>query len=684
MTNSQTSFDLIPISEIFKDRFFKIPDYQRGYSWEKEQLEDLKKDIENVFERDHKHFTGTIVAAKTGPDLFDIVDGQQRLTTLVILISEIYLSNPQKYADLKALYLVRGNVGSEQNVLTCNIETEAFFNDLIIKRQKPEAKIKSHTCILEARDFFRSWLAKEPNKIDQILEVVTNRLGFILFTPESDKEIGIMFEVINNRGKQLSELEKIKNYFIYFSTVLEKDSLRKVINEKWRELQENLSISGKTGNDDENKFLRYAYLVFYSYNKSRSYYVYDELRAKYKTDQKDKTLVNTQTIEIESFVRFLAHCARAYTFFYTPKHFERHFKLDDNGRINKALTYLRCQPVNASIMPLYLAIMNSFNQPNPKGMDDAMKLSRVADLLEILEKVNMRVYILHGIASRADTFQGSLFEFAHTFHRDIEWLAAEDENVYYTNFYEVEHQKDENIFDWLELELIDMVLNLCPEEKFVRALTLDTNENLDYYQHWGDKLRYLLSCYEEDLKIKKKQYFDLHRMLKTRDEVKEAQNEYLSIEHIWAQQNLNEFYPSNYHTKRRLGNLVLMGLSANISQQDFEIKDKIDRLLQENNSVVGSLDLHQISELQNQFNDVLASAAITSRRNKTHKYYEALAIALCDIREEKIIRFALKRWALPDEKMNQFIGLDSFAAREQGLTYYYQLKETKNKKAVVQ
>ncbi|MBK7570056.1 MAG: hypothetical protein IPI31_19785 [Bacteroidetes bacterium] len=65
---------------------------------------------------------------------------------------------------------------------------------------------------------------REFKKIDIICNVVTKRLGFIFYTPKYDKEIGIMFEVINNRGKELSELEKIKNYFIYYATIFDKNS----------------------------------------------------------------------------------------------------------------------------------------------------------------------------------------------------------------------------------------------------------------------------------------------------------------------------------------------------------------------------------------------------------------------------------------------------------------------------
>ena len=111
---------LVSLREIVRNRFFVIPDYQRGYSWEEEHLDDLKKDIQNLYNSDHKHYTGTIVATQHNPthsDAFEVVDGQQRLTTLIILITQIYNTNPAKYQFLQEEFIQRGAIGAEQLVL---------------------------------------------------------------------------------------------------------------------------------------------------------------------------------------------------------------------------------------------------------------------------------------------------------------------------------------------------------------------------------------------------------------------------------------------------------------------------------------------------------------------------------------------------------------------------------------
>ncbi len=93
MSTIEQSLELLTLKKVFAEgeRSFIIPDYQRGYSWEQDQRKDLLKDIEYGMSGDYSHYTGTLVAVKKcsirDNDRFEIVDGQQRLTTLIILLS---------------------------------------------------------------------------------------------------------------------------------------------------------------------------------------------------------------------------------------------------------------------------------------------------------------------------------------------------------------------------------------------------------------------------------------------------------------------------------------------------------------------------------------------------------------------------------------------------------------------
>ena len=97
--------ELQPLSLLFQNRLFRIPDYQRGYAWQQSQLADFWDDLINL-QQDRYHYTGLLSLKSLGrketkdwgSDLWmvdkgfkacHIVDGQQRLTTFVILLNEI-------------------------------------------------------------------------------------------------------------------------------------------------------------------------------------------------------------------------------------------------------------------------------------------------------------------------------------------------------------------------------------------------------------------------------------------------------------------------------------------------------------------------------------------------------------------------------------------------------------------
>lgn len=650
---NNTVNQLLSIVDIVKDNFFKIPDYQRGYSWEESQLNDLVKDIDHISNITHMHYTGTIVVTKNEKNnKLEVVDGQQRLTTIIILLKLIYDSDPVKYASIKDTFLIRddGNY-----VLETNAETNTYFKEAILSTKKnlPD-DIKSLTNLKFAKQFFKDWLEDNNNRIDEIYQTIINRLGFICFSPINTDEIGIMFEVINNRGKALSELEKIKNYFIYYATINTKKSLRNKINENWGTILKYLSKASVITNEDENRFLRNCFLIFYSANKGRSWYVYDELKDRYKVE--DKSDLERKIIEIEEFVDFLQNAAQSYAFFFNRAFYQSEYKGNCFDQLDKVLKRLRCQPVNASILPLYLASMSYLYD----------RSEDVIAILNTIEILNFRIYVLDNpYIRRADTKQGDLFQWAFKLYKDREWKTEDEEPPCCTW---LNRKIEGDIFDYIRMNLEDFTSYLCPEEVFVQSLTIDNDEATDYY-HWNG-LRFFLASYEEKLNEDKKQSWNIERILKTREETNhEKGNDYLSREHIWATNNRASEFDIVPKEKYRLGNFVLLGLSSNIQLQDSDIEDKIKFM------IGNSLDLMlQVKRLDKYFKE--ANEVASSRRQRKTKYfYLDQAISLVDQRENDLIQFALKRWKLPNEKLNRFIKVDSFEANNLGMNHCYFLKE---------
>lgn len=229
-----------------------------------------------------------------------------------------------------------------------------------------------------------------------------------------------------------------------------------------------------------------------------------------------------------------------------------------------------------------------------------------------------------------------------------------------------------NIFDWLANELKAMICEECPPRRIVEALTLDLNETFNFYD-WADGLRFFFSCYEEMLSKKTKRSYDIERMLKKRKEVRSTLNDYLSIEHIWAQKNRKDDFPETELQKRRLGNLVLMGLPDNITLQKEDIPEKVKEM-QELNSTSGAIDLHQVAKLSDYLERALENTHVQSYQRYSKNYWRDMATAICDLRETDLIRFALEKWSLPDDNIDILDGIDSFKARDNKDPEVYKLR----------
>ncbi len=650
---------LMPITAIVKNNLFKIPDYQRGYSWEEKQLEDLLKDILHIADKDHMHYTGTLVYTHNGTERKDIVDGQQRITTLIILLKAIYDTNPEKYASIKEQFIERED---GIYVLETNEDTKRFFRTAILNDKNSDCNIKSERNLKAAKKYFTEWFDAHSDQTEKVYQSVVNKLGFICFSPKNTDEIGIMFEVINNRGKGLSELEKIKNYFIYYSTIKSRNSLRGQINDTWGKILEHLSKANVTSNSDENNFLRNCYIVYFSTNKSKSWNVYGELKKRYKPD--DSNNVDRNIEEISSFIDFIEQAAKHFMYFKMSGEFRNIYKGDNRDEIDLVLKRLRCHPVNASILPLYLSIMSYLEEtPRAQGAPD-----KVARLLKILEIVNFRTYVLPNTRiARADSRQGDLFEWAFNLYWKPSWNSANFQEIHRTWKGREIHG---DIFTWVEMNLEDFIESVCPEKVFVQSLTVDRDEAIDYYDWNG--LRFFMASYEEYLNRNRRESWPIEKILKTRSEVQsELANDYLSKEHIWARENRPEEFPRDIREKRRLGNFVLLGMTSNIQLSNNEIGNKVDYLIKNS-----SISMCHVDHLRGYYKKAV-EVAESFRKRRTKYFYYDIALSLIDQRENDLIKFALDRWKMPNENFGKFIKVDSFQANSEGKNEYFYLKENK-------
>jgi uncharacterized protein with ParB-like and HNH nuclease domain len=618
--------------EVFQTlQFFQIPDYQRGYSWEKKERAELIHDLENLKEGNYIHFTGTIVASITGDvdseNRYQIVDGQQRLTTLSILIKVLLSSNDwgnkESNHDYQSIFhFSKEGRGNTRHRLLLNGELRKAFKKLI-KKGTPEDLVidsKSKKNIYNAYHEFEQWLEQSSLSPEYWMEVIVTRLGFLIYTPSSDMEVGVMFEVINNRGKDLSELEKVKNYLLYLSAKWNIGDLTEVVNENWGKILEYLNKINWVKNEDENRFLKNCWIVFQDSEKKAYQNVYQSLKEKYDVTDED-----LEWEHLENFVEFMVKAARSFHKLYTAS--------SGTSEELNILHHLRYQPSLASILPLYLAIDNRVKDTSLRN-----------ELFTLLEKLNFRFFGTR-LATRSDAGQSQLFRIALMFYLGYETYVDELEVV-----------MDE---DFLNDELLNFNEVNADDESFIHSLFLEPTERGDF-KNWNG-LKYFLANYEESLLQQNNKGCDLGEFLTPRDP--KNPNDFYHLEHIWALKELsilNQKRPIHYQ-KKRLGNFILLKEGLNIKIKNDPIPLKIKAYETDSKT---NLNTVMLLRLIPKFKDIEKKTSKNWKR-RTIYYWQELNFRFIDSHEEDLINFALKRWRVDGlEKYAESVKIDSYDEQE--------------------
>ena len=281
--------NVFSLQKTFEGKVFTIPDYQRGYAWEEQHLLDLWEDIE-FLASGKKHYTGNLVLQRrdgetvqaedgSRSEVFDIVDGQQRLTTLVLLEClrpRFRKDRPRIEQGLLASYVrFFDRNGQTAYRLRLNADCQDFFaRNIVADSNSPEGiTVASHQRLKAAKDFFLNRLEEKSKALkkdfagwrDDFLERITQRLELGHYLVDDSSEVGIIFEVMNNRGKPLSELEKVKNYLLYLSSKLavEGHGLAGEVNKAWADIFTRLMSACLGSSDYEDRLLRAHWLMAY-------------------------------------------------------------------------------------------------------------------------------------------------------------------------------------------------------------------------------------------------------------------------------------------------------------------------------------------------------------------------------------------------------------------------------------
>jgi uncharacterized protein with ParB-like and HNH nuclease domain len=378
---------------------YKIPEYQRPYSWNVEQWEDLFNDIKELNE-DEVHFLGSIIVVPEGPhklgiNYFNIVDGQQRLATLLtllIVIRDLFKekgnNNFADYINNECLY----NIISKDNQIKKESKLILGKQDNnVFQRILESEKVAENHLIYNCYKFFREKILKEDLDLGKIFDKIRYNIVLVHINAFTEFNAFRLFETLNDRGLELSATDLIKTHILN-KVSNDTDTFNNII-ENWNEMYE------KIKDIEPVKFIRRFMLSQYA-GKFSEKNLYEDVRLKLekKTPQ-----------EVSNFVSTLNDYADIY-----KKIYDCDFT-DDT--INRRLRGLQMVEVSPSFT-LLLKIMPYFENKRIEKDD-------VLEIMDMIEVFHIRWGICNQATSRLDRIYNEIcLELDKTESKDFKNIIA--------------------------------------------------------------------------------------------------------------------------------------------------------------------------------------------------------------------------------------------------------------------
>ena len=227
---------------------YVVPLFQRTYSWDKKEWQDLWNDIFELYENDvtKKHFLGSIVTIPVGSvpqgiTKYVLIDGQQRLTTLFILLILIRnhamnknLADQIHEEQLINKFAINKFAGQYDTLKLLPTQQDRLAFQTLIERQSILPELEE-TRIIKCYRFFDKRVKKVD--VEKLSQIISNQLTVVSIVLDPNENPHLVFESLNARGKPLSQADLIRNYFFMRIPVDEQEN---IFDRYWRPMQEAL------------------------------------------------------------------------------------------------------------------------------------------------------------------------------------------------------------------------------------------------------------------------------------------------------------------------------------------------------------------------------------------------------------------------------------------------------------
>ncbi|MGL2687011.1 DUF262 domain-containing protein [Helicobacter pylori] len=545
--------ELLTLDGVIEKGVFEIPSYQRGYAWQERQLKDFWNDLEHVSKLGDKfHYMHSLTLRELENEFessaFEIIDGQQRLATSLILLgllAKITQNKDPKYSLINLEPILSYKYYGLNEAFRAIMEEE---KDL--ERFKTSFYAKN---LIDAHAFFKEKISDTPMEtLEKMFDVLTKKMLFSV-AELNDNRIDPFssFETINNRGKDLSTLELLKNRLHFVAHKIcdgkKLETLQNEINDTYTRIYYDLR---QFKDDHLEGFLKHFVAYYYGENSKFKERLLDtafDAHKKYHSSYDEYEKIN-------DLLFYLSYSSKVWNFLHTLDEKAITLIFNDNKKLEIEITPKmhdlldKMRRLNAlsgnAFLPLLLSLL-TIQLVGRSANEQPYTTKELEGLLEYLERFGFLVYGVAGKNTAKNEWIELSFEAFRAYRYGEENIAIENLPTLEKSFFNRQGNS--------ALELLEE--------------SIHSKKNTEKWYQWGKALNYLLYEYE------------LHHNPET---TLNFDSSIESIEHILPQKpdqgysTKEKSWAKNPHIVHALGNLLLISKNANssLSNKPFEEKRK--------------------------------------------------------------------------------------------------------------
>ncbi len=548
--------ELLTLDGVIEKGVFEIPSYQRGYAWQERQLKDFWNDLEHVSKLGNQfHYMHSLTLRELENDFensaFEIIDGQQRLATSLILLGLLAKTTQNKDPKYSLInlepilsYKYYGLNEAFRAIMGEEKDLKAFKTSFYAKN------------LIKAYTFFKEKISDTPvGTLEKMFDALIKKMLFSVVELNDNRiDPFSSFETINNRGKDLSTLELLKNrlHFVAHKICDEGDleNLQQEINDTYTRIYYDLR---HFKDEHLESFLKHFVAYYYG---EKGDFKKRLLEMEFNAHQRytDNTNFNEEYEKIDDLLFYLSYSSKVWNFLHTLDEKSIALIVDDNKKLEMEITPKmrslldKMRRLNAlsdnAFLPLLLSLL-TIQRAGRSANEQPYTTKELEGLLEYLERFGFLIYGVAGKNTAKNEWIELAFKAFRAYRYGEENTAIKDLPTLEKSFFNRQGNS--------ALELLEE--------------SIHSKKNAEKWYQWGKALNYLL--YEYELYHNPGTTLNFDSSLESIEHIlpQKPDQGYSAKEKNWAKN------PNIVHA---LGNLLLIPKNANssLSNKPFEEKRK--------------------------------------------------------------------------------------------------------------